>query len=61
MTPTTIVAYLKSDDVQKRIVAETSRRPTSTAVASTYPAIVAETSFPASAGAVQQLLLRFLN
>jgi Ca-activated chloride channel homolog len=56
-----LVAYLKSDDVQKRIVQTTYRRPTSTAVASPYPAIVAETSFPASAAAVQQLLLRFLN
>lgn len=56
-----IVAYLKTPDVQKRIVEATHRRPTDTGVASTYPAIVAETSFPASAGAVQQLLLRFLN
>ena len=56
-----IVAYLKQPDVQKRIVDTTYRRPTDPAVASPYPAIVAETSFPASAGAVQQLLLRFLN
>jgi Ca-activated chloride channel family protein len=56
-----LVAYLKSPDVQKRIVATTYRRPTDTSVASTYPAIVADTPFPASAGAVQQLLLRFLN
>ena len=56
-----IVAYLKQPEVQKRIVDETHRRPTDASVASGYPSIVAETSFPASAGAVQQLLLRFLN
>jgi Ca-activated chloride channel family protein len=56
-----LVAYLKSTEVQKRIVEGTYRRPTDPSVASSYPAIVAETSFPASAGSVQQLLLRFLN
>lgn len=56
-----VVAYLKTPDVQKRIAETTHRRPTDTSVASSFPAIVAETSFPASAGAVQQLLLRFLN
>jgi len=56
-----LVAYLKSPDVQKRIVETTYRRPTDPGVASPYPPIVSETSFPASAGAVQQLLLRFLN
>ncbi|MBV8368313.1 MAG: VWA domain-containing protein [Candidatus Eremiobacteraeota bacterium] len=56
-----LVAYLKSPDVQKRIADTTYRRPTDTSVATHYPAIIAETPFPASAGAVQQLLLRFLN
>jgi Ca-activated chloride channel family protein len=56
-----LVAYLKSPEVQKRIADTTYRRPTDTSVATHYPAIVAETAFPASAGAVQQLLLRFLN
>ncbi|HEY6236377.1 MAG TPA: VWA domain-containing protein [Candidatus Elarobacter sp.] len=56
-----LVAYLKTPDVQKRIVETTHRRPTDSSVASAYPAIVAETAFPASASAVQQLLLRFLN
>jgi Ca-activated chloride channel family protein len=56
-----VVAYLKSPDVQKRIVDTTYRRPTDTSVSSSFPTIVAETSFPASAAAVQQLLLRFLN
>jgi Ca-activated chloride channel family protein len=56
-----VVAYLKTPDVQKRIAETTHRRPTDSSVASAYPAIVAETSFPASASAVQQLLLRFLN
>jgi Ca-activated chloride channel family protein len=56
-----VVAYLKSPEVQKRIVETTYRRPTDTSVASPYPPIVAETSFPASAAAVSALLLRFLN
>jgi Ca-activated chloride channel family protein len=56
-----VVAYLKTPDVQKRITESTHRRPTDSSVASAFPAIVAETSFPASASAVQQLLLRFLN
>jgi Ca-activated chloride channel family protein len=56
-----LVAYLKTPDVQKRIVQTTYRRPTDPTVASPYPAILAETPFPASAGAVEQLLLRFLN
>jgi Ca-activated chloride channel family protein len=56
-----LVAYLKTPDVQKRIVETTHRRPTESSVTSPYPAIVAETAFPASASAVQQLLLRFLN
>jgi len=56
-----VVAYLKTPDVQKRIVETTHRRPTESSVTSPYPAIVAETAFPASASAVQQLLLRFLN
>ncbi|HEV3142116.1 MAG TPA: VWA domain-containing protein, partial [Vicinamibacterales bacterium] len=56
-----VVAYLKGTDVQKRIAETTFRRSTDPSVASSYPAIVAETSFPASSSAVGQLLLRFLN
>ena len=57
-----LVAYLKSTDVQKRIAQTTYRRPVDASAATTqYPAVVNETAFPASAGAVQQLLLRFLN
>jgi Ca-activated chloride channel family protein len=57
-----VVAYLKSADVQKRIASETFRRPLDPAASATqYPAVVNETAFPASAVAVQQLLLRFLN
>ncbi|HEX3464337.1 MAG TPA: VWA domain-containing protein [Candidatus Elarobacter sp.] len=57
-----LVAYLKSPDVQKRIAQTTYRRPVDTSVAVTqYPPILQETSFPASASSVQQLLLKFLN
>ena len=60
-----IVAYLKSPDVQKKIAETTFRRPIDKSVtsvaAAAYPAVLQETAFPASAGAVQQLLLRFLN
>ena len=57
-----LVAYLKSPDVQKRIAETTYRRPVDTSVATQqYPAVLQETAFPASAAAVQQLLLRFLN
>jgi Ca-activated chloride channel homolog len=56
-----LVAYLKTPDVQKRIAETTYRRPTESVAGVSYPAIIAETPFPASAGVVQQLLLRFLN
>jgi Ca-activated chloride channel homolog len=57
-----LTAYLKSADVQKRIVETTYRRPVDASAASAqYPPILQETAFPASAAAVQQLLLRFLN
>ena len=57
-----LVAYLKTPDVQKRIAQTTYRRPVDASASTTqYPAIVQETVFPGSAGAVQQLLVRFLN
>jgi Ca-activated chloride channel family protein len=57
-----LVAYLKSPEVQKRIAETTYRRPIDPSAATQqYPAVLQETAFPASAAAVQQLLLRFLN
>jgi Ca-activated chloride channel family protein len=59
-----VVAYLRTPDVQRRIMLETHRRPVAPDVplAPEFPrALVNEVAFPSSLAAVDGILARFLN
>jgi len=59
-----VVAYLRSPDVQKRIMESTYRRPIDPSVAllPVFPKnVLVETQFPNSAAAIDTILLAYLN